>query len=326
MAELIGGLTQVRDGLSLMAFLSLVVLFALRTPKVPALMSRMLRTVPPQDVSALLRRFMTLGFVAFLVSASLAVIAQALNQVTQPGVLTIEDLRTELAAADAPDAEKIQVEALYRLAMEKLSQRDFDAAIDALRKTIDAIPTLTAREMLVHLYRLTGDANAESSAWAAAVETARERGDTLAMIRLDRIGAPDAAPLEAEGEQDLIGNSRPLPDGGDTFETAAEMSPGLYSCMREDHCHWRWFRRYLRSGQSLDVRFRSPPAGGLAGISVYDTNGKLVAQGGDGAGAMRGNAGPRSSIYDVNWTATSNGWYFVSTHADRGTVFRVRGD
>ena len=326
MTELIGGLTQVRDGLSLMAFLSLVVLFALRTPKVPALLSRMLRTVPPQEVSALLRRFMTLGFVAFLVSASLAVLAQSLNQFTQPGVLTIEDLRTELAAAEASEADKIQVEALYRLAMEKLNQRDFDAAINALKKTMAAIPTLTAQEMLVHLYRLKGDADGESSAWAAAVETARERGDTLAMIRLDRIGAPDAAPLEAEGEQDLIGNGRPLPEGGDTFETAMEISPGLYSCMRHDHCHWRWFKRQLRSGESLDIRFRSPPAGGLAGVSVYDTNGKLVAEGGDGAGAARGNAGPRSSIYQVNWVAPSNGWYFVTTHADAGTVFRVRGE
>jgi len=324
MTELIGGLTQVRDGLSLIAFLSLVVLFALRTPKVPALISRMLRTVPPQEVSALLRRFMTLGFVAFLASASLAVLAQALNQFTEPGVLTIEDLRSELAAADASDADKLQIEALYRLAMEKLNQRDFDAAIGALQKSIAAIPTLTAQEMLVHLYRLKGDADAEAKAWAAAVGMARERRDRLAMVRLDRIGAPGAARVDADGEQDLIGTSRQLPDGGDAFESAVELSPGLYGCARDDHCHWRWFRQYLRSGQSLAVRFRSPPAGGLAGVSVYDTNGKLVAAAGDGANAMRGNAGPRSSIYEVSWVAPSSGWYFLSTHADRGTVLRVR--
>lgn len=82
--------------------------------------------------------------------------------------------------------------------------------------------------MLAYLYRQTGDLPNESQAWADVVKTARERGDSLALVRLDRSGPPAGIPA-AEGESDLIGDSTPLP-AGDKYETAPTQAPGFYGC------------------------------------------------------------------------------------------------
>jgi len=183
-----------------------------------------------QEFSALLRRFMILGFAAFLALVALAVLAQVLSHATQPGGLTIGDLRSELAKSDAAQEQKIHAEAQYQLAMEKLNGRDFDGAIQALQASIAAIPSLTAQEMLIYLYRQNGDVDNASKAWEAAEKIARKNGSTIALARLDNTGAPPRAIPSAEGDHDLIGNSMPLPKGGEGFETAVKISPGFYSC------------------------------------------------------------------------------------------------
>lgn len=327
MTELIKGLVQVRDGLSLIAFLSLVLLLAFRTRKVPELFFGLVRDkLTREHFSQLLHRFMTLGFISFLVLVSLAVLAQVLNHLTAPHALTIDDLRSELAKAKNSEDEKLHAEAQYKLAMEKLAQHDVDSAITSLKESIKAIPTLTAQEMLTYLYHQKRDFDNESATWERAVKTARQQGSTLAMARLDNVSVPHAI-AEAEGEHDLIGKSTQLPTGGDRYETAVEITPGLYTCGRqppngEGFCD-SWYKLYLQTGQSLDVKFRSPPLGGLAGISIYGTNGEMVAQQGDGPSTMRGNAGPRATLYEKDWIAPAKGWYFIVPHADSGTIYRI---
>ena len=297
---------------------------AFRTRKVPELLFELLRDkLTRQQFSTLLHRFMIFGLVAFLALVSLAVLAQILNHLTQPHALTIEDLRSELAKVKGSEEQKIHAEAQYKLAIQNLSERDFDSAIESLNESIRAIPTLTAQEMLTYLYRQKRDFKNESIAWESAVKTARNRGDTLALTRLDRINIP-SADLDVEGEHDLLGNSTAFPKGGDKPERATKISPGLYSCGDANGCFVWYFSFYLRTGERLEVKFRSPQSGGLSGAGIYGTNGEIIHQTGDSPGAMPGNAGPPSTIYKLNWTAKVSGWHFLRIDADMGTVYRIQ--
>ena len=323
MTELIKGLVHVRDGLTLIAFLGLVLLFAFRTNKVPELLFGLVRDkLTRKQFSVVLHRFMTLGLIAFLALVSIAVLAQVFGFMTQPGVLTIGDLRRELAKVNKPEAQKIRAEAQYNLAMTRLNERDFDDAIESLQESIRAIPTLTAQEMLTYLYRQRRDFVKESEAWEAAVAAAREADDWLVLARLDRISAPRGFP-DVEGEADLIGDSAPLLIGGDRYETAGEISPGFYRCTDEKGC-WSYYKLYLRTDQRLHVKLRSPPSGNLAGVVVYNTNGEGLKHAGDRPGTMRGNAGPPNTIHELAWTASSRGWHFLQVNTDQGTVVRIQ--
>src|SRR3974377_1484731 len=132
--NLIKGFVQVRDALTLIAFLSLVLLVAFKTPKVPELFFKLLQNkLTRQQFSNLLRRAMTLGFVAFIALVALAVVAQVLSHLTSPNALTIGDLRSELAKTQSPEDQKVKAEAQYILAMDRLNQRDVEGAIASLR-------------------------------------------------------------------------------------------------------------------------------------------------------------------------------------------------
>lgn len=323
--ELIKGLVQVRDALTLIAFLSLVLLVAFRTQQVPELFFNLLRDkLTRQQFSSLLHRFMMLGFAAFIALVLLAVLAQVLGRLTQPNALTIDDLRNELAKSQATQEEKIHAEAQYKLAMDLLNQRDFQGAIVSLQESIKAIPSLTAQEMLTYLYREKRDFTSEAAAWEAAVKTARQRGDSIALVRLDTVSASGPT-LNAEGEHDLIGSSTPLPKGGDKYEAAMPLLPGFYTCAERDGCS-AWYGVNLRAGQKLTVKLRSPPppSGGLGGIEIFGTNGQPVTHAGNVSGTMRGNAGPASSIDQTEWVALESGKYFLLTNADPNTVYLIQ--
>lgn len=326
MAELVKGLVDVRDALTLIAFLSLVVLVAFRTQKVPELLFALVRDkLTRQQFSTLLRRFMLLGFIAFMALVLLAVLAQVLNHLTKPNALTIEDLRHELARLKVPEEQKTHAEAEYRLAMDRLSERDFDGAIASLQESINAIPTLTAREMLTYLFRQKRDFKNESAAWESAVKMARERGDALSVARLDRVSLPATIP-EPEGEHDLIGPATPLPKGGDKYETAPKLSPGLYRCVDKGGCYSWWFRVDVRVGQNVNIKFRNAAVGGsLSGAGIYGTNGEwLAVYQGDGPDTMRGNAAPPATMRRIAWTAPVSGTFFVYLFGDPDTVYRIR--
>ena len=323
MTELIKALVHVRDGVTLIAFLSLVLLLAFRTNKVPELFFGLVREkLTRKQFSVVLHRLMTFGFIAFIALVSIAVLAQVLAYKTQPGALTIGDLRRELAKGNKSEAQKIRAEAQYNLAMNRINERDFDGAIASLQESIRAIPTLTAQEMLTYLYRQKRDFVKESEAWEVAVTAARKAGDRLALARLESTGAPRGIP-DAEGETDLIGDSEQLPIGGDRYETAPEISPGFYKCADEKGC-LLYYKLFLRTGQQLRVKLRSPPQGGLAGVVVYDTNGAWLKHAGNSPGTARGNAGRASTIHVLAWTASLRGWYFLHANTDPGTVIRIQ--
>ena len=326
MTELIKALVNVRDGLTLIAFLSLVVLLAFRTRQVPELLFGLLRDkLTRAQFAAFLHRFMTFGFAAFIALVALAIVGQVLSRMTQPGALTLGQLRDELAKSQASAEARIHAEAEYKLAIDRINQRDLEGAIASLHESIKAVPTLTAQEMLTYLYREKRDFTNEASAWEGAVTTARARGDSIALARLDRVSVPGAVG-ESDAEHDLIGASTPLPKGGDRYESAVKLSPGLYACTNKpDGCFTWYYTLYLKAGQELAVGVRSPapPECCLAGVDVFGPNGQALTRAGDGSGTMRGNAGPPSTIYRARWVATETGWHYAMATADPGTVYRV---
>jgi hypothetical protein len=318
MTELVKGLVRVRDALTLIAFLSLVPLMAFRTPKVPELFFGLVRDkLTRQEFSHLLRRFMILGFVAFLTLAALALVAQVLNSRTQPGALTIDDLRRELSKLQAPAEQKLRAESNFATGIELMSKQDFDGAITFLQKSLEAIPTLSAQETLAFLYRQKRDCDRANASWDGAMKIARERGDSLEQARLDRILTRRSSPSQS-GENDLIGNSTQMPKGGDRFETAREIAPGFYNCNGPEGCSGR-FKVWLRGGQGLHVRLRSGDGGNSARAEVvfFDTNGQRIGAVGECAYC------PSNNIYTADWTAQANGWHFIAISAIPGSVYRI---
>jgi tetratricopeptide (TPR) repeat protein len=315
--ELIRGLVQVRDGLSLTAFLTLVLLLALRTQKVPELFFGLVRDkLTRQQFLGLLNRFMTLGFSAFLVLVALSLVSQVLGHLTQPNALTIADLRGELNKAMNSEAEKRHAESQYQRAMDELNERNLEGAIESLKASIKAVPTLTAEEMLTYLYRQKRDFEQASLTWETAMGTARKNGDVLAQARLNNVGVPRTIPV-AEGEHDLVGNSTPLPQAADTLETATAILPGFYICKSKDKC-FGWFKVDLKSGQNVAVKFRSASQGpGAAQIGICGTNGESLKQ----AGSWWVQP---STMFQLDWTTSVSGWHFVRVDASPDTVFRVK--
>ncbi len=327
MTDLIKALVNVRDGVTLIAFLSLVVLLAFRTRQVPELLFGLVRDkLTRAQFSAFLHRFMTYGFAAFIALVVLAIVGQVLNGMTQPGALTLEQLRDELSTSEASLDARLHAESQYKLALDRINEHDFDSAIASLHESIKAVPSLTAQEMLTYLYREKRDFANEASAWEGAVKTARDRGDLVALARLDRVSGPGVV-VEGNAEHDLIGNSTPLPKGGNRYESAVKLSQGLYICdTKPEGCFTSYYALYLKAGQELAIGLRSPapPECCLAGVDILGPNGQsLDRHAGDGFGTMRGNAGPANTIYRTQWVATENGWHYLLTTADPGTVYRI---
>ena len=79
----------------------------------------------------------------------LAYAGQVLNSKTQPGSLTLDDLRRELSALKNPPEEKLRAESNFATAVELIGKNDFDGAIASLQKSLTAIRTQAAQEMLI---------------------------------------------------------------------------------------------------------------------------------------------------------------------------------
>jgi hypothetical protein len=323
--ELIKGLAQIRDGLTLIAFLSLVLLVAFRTKRVPEMFFGLVRDkLTRQQFAILLHRFMIYCFIAFLALTALAALSQVLAHWTQPGALTIGDLRRELANAKGTEDAKIRAEGQYSLAMNLLSKSDFDGAIKALHASLGEVPTLTAQEMLTYLYKQRRDYTDATEAWEGAVKLARSRSDVLALARLDNDTIPASVP-DVQGEHDLIGPAQRLPKGGDKFENAPALSPGLYRCEDSEGCLAWWFGLDLQTGQRVVIRFRSSATGGEASIALFGTNGQWIQAAGDypESSDHHSHSGPPSTIWQMDYIVPAGGAYYLRTVADPGAVYRL---
>jgi hypothetical protein len=169
--------------------------------------------------------------------------------------------------------------------------------------------------MLAFLYRQTRKFELSNAAWVAAKMAAEARGDSFAVVRLDRIGTPRKHDPTTTGDTDLIGASTPLPPGGGNLETAPVVPQGLYLCTAR---HYGYLKIWLKGGQQLFIHFRQAddPNGADLTAIVHDTNGERKA-----LGQVLYNR--PSGIASVEWTAPATGWHFVQIAAQANSVFRV---
>ena len=172
------------------------------------------------------------------------------------------------------------------------------------------------------MYRQQHDYDNARTTWEAAEKTARSRGDAIALARLDNSTVPPTL-SDVEGEHDLIGAKTPLPKGGDNYESAVTIPPGLYECVT-DACSGSWYKVNLRTGQRLRIKFRKPPSSSLTGVALYGTNGESLGQKGAAPNSMRGNVSAEATIDQVDWVAKASGWHYLRVVADKESVYLIQ--
>jgi hypothetical protein len=310
--ELIKGLIQVRDGLGLIAFLSLIFLLAFRTKKVPELLFGLLRDkLTRQQFAALLHRFMTLGFAAFLTLTALTLASQVLSSRTQPSVPNETVFLNELTRLKEATDKKFLAEAEYRAATDLLNQNQLAEAVLKLNQSIAAVPTLAAHETLIYVYVLIGDFTNADKAREAALKIAQGRGDTLAQVRLqrndvpvqqpplpvtirirdkvdpapepvkpDKLDEPTPAPIPPDPPL-LVDGRLPLPRGGGDLKSSVAIEPGRYICTNQIGCDFSWFNISLQLGQEVEFMVRGPQNGenSYPRMEIFNENGSGLPKG-----------------------------------------------
>lgn len=321
MTDLIRALIQVKTPLSLFAFVSLVFLVAFRTKRVPELFFGLAREkLTKERFAQLLHRFMLFAFTAFVLLCVIAVAGQILALKTQPRPLSLDDLRGELKIASGSEDRKQVALKEYADGLAHIQERDFAQAIQALQKSVESIPTLSAQITLAYLYEKQGDRENAKKYATAAQSLASLRGDSMAQVRLEQLSASGSG--EARGSRLLVGDKAPLPEGGKAFEEAVAISPGLYVTTHDLAPNvFQYFRLRLKAGQTLRIDLRTPDAGGTAGASIYDSDGVLK---------QSDNASHSGELKTVRWSPEVNGVIYLSIGNRSGvyqnsanTVYRI---
>jgi hypothetical protein len=200
----------------------LVFLAAFRTKRVRELLFDLIKSGDPKPrLSKLLNRFMVFAFAAFVVVCGVAVVGQVLAYKTQAQPVPANDLRVESNTSSASQEQKEAAIKAYSDGLAQAHLHNIAQAIQDLQASIGAIPTLSAQITLAYLYQKTGDQENARKYTAAAESLATQRGDTLAQVRLQRLR--DSSP-KAES---LMGDKKPFPEGGKSYEDAVAISPGL---------------------------------------------------------------------------------------------------
>jgi len=303
MVDLIRALIQVKTPLTLFAFVSLVFLAAFRTKRVPELFFGLAKEkLTKERFAQLLHRFMVFGFVAFVLLCAMAVMSQVLGSKTQPQPLTLDDLRDELKKSDASEDQREAALKAYADGLAYVQQHDFAQAIQALQKSIEAIPTLSAQTTLAYLYQKQGDQENARKYAASAQSLANQRGDSLALVRLQQLSDRGSG----EGADGMVGAKKPFPEGGKSFEEAVAISPGRYITTRDlAGGQFFYYKMRLKAGQTLQIDFRSPDTGGQTWASIYDANGDFKEGGGTSFSG-------HSELKTVRWTTPVEALLYLS--------------
>ncbi len=314
MADLIRALVQVKTPVSLFAFVGLVLLMAFRTKRVPELFFGLAKEkLTKERFAQLLHRFMLFAFAGFVLLIGAAVLGQVLAIKTQARPLSLDDLRDELKSTGASEGQKQEALKQYADGLAYIQQHDLLQAIQALQKSVDAIPTLSAQTTLAYLYQRQGDQVNANKYAAAAQSLADQRGDSLAQVRLEQLSAQGSAATAPKG---MVGDKKPFPEGGKSFEAAVTISPGLYvTTHRLEGNTFQYFKARLKAGQTLRIDFRTPDDTGDAGAAIYDADGAVKE-----SGRMWDS---RSELKTVQWTAPTDGIFYLSIGGWYGTSANV---
>jgi tetratricopeptide (TPR) repeat protein len=335
MVDLIRALIQVKTPLTLFAFLSLVFLVAFRTKQVPELFFELSKgKLTKEEFAKLLHRFMLFGFVAFLVLCGMAVVSQVLAYKTQAQVPASE-VRDELAKLNASEDQRQEALKEYEAGLAYLQRNEITQAIQALQKSINTAPTIGAQTTLAQTYQKQGEPEKARETVAAAQKLASQQGNEIAQVRLQRIsdggeqGGADGASgtvaaaqtsgTESGSLPSMVGAKKPLPEGGAKCEEAVSTLPGVYIQSHDFDQNRRYYKAFLKAGQTLRVDFRTPDTGGYLEVTIYDAD-----CGNKGSNSAYGSSG----LNTVQWTTPANGLVYWSANPWLGnpranSVYRV---
>lgn len=317
MADLIRALILVKTPLALFAFVSLIFLFAFRTQRVPELFFGLAgEKLTKERFAQLLHRFMWLGFSSFVLTCGVAVVGQILAYKTQAQPLSLNELRDELKNSTVSEDQKQAALKAYSESLALIQEHELAQAIEALQKSMEAIPTLSAQTTLAYLYQKQGDQENARKYATSAQALANLQGDSLAQVRLRQLSEGNE---NKAGTLGLVGDKTPFPAGGKSLEGAVGILPGLYIAPRDLRGgEFQYFKVRLKAGQTLRIDVRSPDTGGQADASIYDANGGLK---------KTDYAYGRSTLKTVQWTAEAEGLFYLSIGSPSGlnanSVFRV---
>jgi tetratricopeptide (TPR) repeat protein len=220
MSELITGISNVKEPFTILAFLSLVLLFAFRTKAVPKLFFELLnKKLTKERFAQLLHRLMLLGFGVFVVLTLLAALSQTLAYKIQIKPMEVEQLRLELErvkrSPNEPPERYDRATKSYEDAIAYVDRKEFDRAIQSLKESISNIPTLTAEYTLAYLYQQKGDNDNARKHAAEALRLAKNNGGALDIARAEKLfqeigTSPDIVNLAApENGGEVLAVSHP---------------------------------------------------------------------------------------------------------------------
>ena len=320
MTALLKGLVQIKDPLTLFAFVTLVLLAAFRTPGVAQLflkqLFKLLGGLPPAEISMLLKRTLRYTFAAFALVCVIAGTGQVLAYTGRVRPYSVEDVQKELASNRVEAAQKQAAVDAYSKGLSSIDKGEFDHAIQSLQESIAAVPTLAAQYTLALAYAQKKDSANAAKFAEQALATATSQGDSAAILRAERLVKSSAD--SAEGEHaGMLGPADGFPAGGKSMEEATSISAGRYVWHEYlDSRVFRYFKVKLKPNQTLEIDFKTPdtPARsgywGSGGASIYDSDGRLVTE----DSILNG----RSEKKTIHWQTAAAGWVYLSVGNSAG--------
>jgi hypothetical protein len=191
MTDLLKGLMQVKDPLTLFAFVTLVLLAAFRTKGVPQLFLKLffklLDGLSPQQRELLLKRCVRYGFASFALVCGIAGTGQvfAYTQRTRP--YGVEAVKQQVERSEVTAPQKQAAVDAYSKGMALLDKGEFDRAIQSLRDSVDAVPTLAAQYTLALAYQRNKDTVNAAKFAGDAVTIAKSQADPIAVVRAEQL-------------------------------------------------------------------------------------------------------------------------------------------
>ncbi len=328
MTELIKALIGVKDPLTLIGFISVVVLIAFRTRAVPETFFRLLeKKLTRERFARLLHRAMIYGLILALALCVVAAGGQVLAAMSRPRTASVDDLVSEIRSLKATEDGKKQAVTTFEASLRLAADQKFDQAVASLKSSIQAVPTLTAQATLAYLYLQLGDKEDARREAERAGQLARERGDTLAAVRAARLeesSSVEAQVREAPSLEDagptqhspFLHVDRKLPDGGRSYESALELAAGSYRGAK-DYDRRSFYSVQVKAKEFLKVRVRTRDETAGLDLELFDQDGGRV------AGATNiGNAA--NVVIEASWQSFRRGPAFISVKgAARDAVFVV---
>jgi hypothetical protein len=325
MADLIKVIVSVRDPLTLLAFLAVVLLIAFRTKTVPESLFRLVGEKIGRDrFYRLVNRTIVCGFAAFLVLAGSAVLARVLDYRTAVHAASVEQLRAELADSETDEEAAARAIAAYEKAL-SLSRDEgtLGEAIASLRVSLEAVPTATARETLALLYQRAGNRREAMRLADEMASDARTSGTAVDVARAARLIESVSAPARLSSQAcpadaAFIGQKLRLPPGSEEFEHATQVTPCFYTPLVDIPSDQKqYYAVALRAGETMTIKMR------LRGLN--SSNVWIQLYGPDGGFRTETGAYYASAMTDqIEYKADSAGLaYFSLSGAVQGGVLQI---